>query len=103
MLHLQWDAAAAFDALYCQKGGRLPYGVLIEPYYGGGFHGGKDCPLWNLVVQNGGKPPRWLLVGGKAKPWPGYTYRCPARVTESLPARHLFVRETIYKFQGTCC
>ena len=77
MLHIGGDGYATFDALFCQKGSRLPYAVLLQ-YHGYGLNWnregfGGESLLWRLAQQKGGKKPKWLFVATEnTQPWPGY-------------------------------
>lgn len=77
ILHVFHDAYHTFDALFCQRGRRLPYAVLLHDHgYGGNWggyrFGAAESPLWQLVRAKGGQLPKWLLVAENTDGWPGY-------------------------------
>lgn len=94
ILFVGHEAISTYDALFCQKGSRPPYGVVLQDHgFGGNWtvFGGDSSPMWELARQFG--QPEWLLVGQNTEAWPSYTTVGPAGHggMHSTP-RHLYRR-----------
>ncbi len=73
LLYVGYEAIAAYHALFCLKGSKPPYAILLQDHgLGGGWteFGGKGSLLLRTARQSG--LPRWLLVARNTTAWPGY-------------------------------
>ena len=71
------DAFETFDILYCQKGRRNPYLIVVQDHGFGDSHGRFDnevddnCLLHKYAKRYNAQP-KLLLVGKPSKAWKGY-------------------------------
>jgi hypothetical protein len=84
ILFLGADGHAAYDALFCQEGQKLPYGVLLQDY---GIGGGNYCEfgeggVMHDVASRTNSLPKYLLVSSNTRLWPGY------ELVDGLEATH---------------
>jgi hypothetical protein len=74
IMFLKWDGFAAYDALFCQRGGAsAPFGVLLQDHgLGGNYDRFGRCGLLEQIAHETEVFPTWLVVAENTKPWKGY-------------------------------
>lgn len=74
ILFLAADGVAAYDALFCQPGGRAPFAVVLQDHgFGGNYTTFGEGGLLGAVARRADRYPELLFVAkGNTRPWSGY-------------------------------